>query len=374
MEKITQSTVFNEKWNIDQDGFLRCRTTVLKSGVFNYMPSELANVPDKLKTKAELSVYIPQDEVNNNQALKTLEGKPITIGHDWKSVENYDAVGVVSGKPEYKDGFVYSDILVNDKDAINYITNRSLVEQSAGYTTDIDWVSGIAPNGKKYDGIQKNLNFNHVALLTKGKARCGEEVRILNKKNKVVNVNYKEVKIGNSTIRVLNEDVNKLNDEYSTLENKCSDGKSAVSDLEKVINEKATLKSEIDKLKGMNEELNTQLSEAKNPQIIQNAAVKIAKEREQVQKVLNSFSLELKNINDLAGVELIKSAVNAVRVKNGKEKLNNNVSDEYIKGAFSVISESALLNQKPNGSQVITNMQPKAHDNKSKIEKMYGSK
>ena len=180
-------------WRIDNDGMLRCTTNVLKSCVMDYGKQELNNnVPNHLKNRDVLRLYVPPDELEKETAISSLEGKPVSVDHIWQKSGDVVSVGNVAGTPYYdsSSGTLKADILITDKKAQERITKyglkNKLIEQSAAYTNKIDWTSGISPDGTAYDGVQRDLNYNHIALLEKGKGRAGEDVRILNQGEKTM--------------------------------------------------------------------------------------------------------------------------------------------------------------------------------------------
>jgi hypothetical protein len=49
-------------------------------------------------------------------------------------------------------------------------------DTSAGYTCEVDPTPGVSPEGEPYDGIQRRIRFNHVALGPRGWGRSGTDV------------------------------------------------------------------------------------------------------------------------------------------------------------------------------------------------------
>jgi hypothetical protein len=66
---------------------------------------------------------------------------------------------------------------IQDKDVVEKVEKKDLVELSCGYTCDVDHTPGTY-NGEKYDAIQKNIRYNHVALGAKDFGRAGSEVKL----------------------------------------------------------------------------------------------------------------------------------------------------------------------------------------------------
>ena len=68
-----------------------------------------------------------------------------------------------------------ADIKIYDKDAIEAITGRNIVELSPGYTAKYAAESGEYA-GEQYDFMQQDIKYNHLAIVENG--RSGKEVKI----------------------------------------------------------------------------------------------------------------------------------------------------------------------------------------------------
>lgn len=134
----------------------------------------------------EVREYRPPEEVFSDASLASLGGIPVTIGHpgavnaaNWRDV----AVGHVSDAPPARrpDGaleWLESQVVVSDAKALDRVAQGDLVEVSMGYSADVVDQAGVAPDGTRYDRIQKNIRFNHLALLQDGRARAGRGARL----------------------------------------------------------------------------------------------------------------------------------------------------------------------------------------------------
>ena len=150
------------------------------------IPASIARVgiQEYLKDGKVVREYRPPEEVFSEETLRSLTDAPVTIGHivrsvdpsNWKTV----SVGHVSGNAlKSEDGnWTHADLTVNQRDALNKIDKEDLIEVSAGYDLDIDETPGVTPTGEQYDRIQRNIRYNHVALLEAGKARAGSGARL----------------------------------------------------------------------------------------------------------------------------------------------------------------------------------------------------
>jgi hypothetical protein len=125
----------------------------------------------------------PATEVFRDDSLASLADCAVTIGHPASgsvtpSTFKDDAVGYVpqAGK---KDGrFVAARLVVQDAGAIGRIDGEDLAELSCGYSCNLEMTSGTTPDGDRYDAIQRDISYNHVALLPRGGGRAGREVAL----------------------------------------------------------------------------------------------------------------------------------------------------------------------------------------------------
>ena len=157
------------KPQVTPQGFLRADAYVTRAGIFNY------RMPDGT-IRRELR---PPEEVFKADSLSSLKEIPLTNDHPPEMVRADNAktysVGFTSEKTERDDSFVKAGITITDADAIKAIQESKKVELSCGYTCDLDEESG-SYQGERYDAVQRNIVYNHVALVEKG--RAGSEVRV----------------------------------------------------------------------------------------------------------------------------------------------------------------------------------------------------
>lgn len=111
--------------------------------------------------------YRPPEEAFNADSLASLLGKPITVGH--KAMVNagnaaqVQPIGTVltGGRQDGND--IVADVVIYD-------LPTSARELSCGYQLDLDETPGTTPDGKHYDAIQRNIRYNHVAVVPRGRA------------------------------------------------------------------------------------------------------------------------------------------------------------------------------------------------------------
>tara|TARA_B100001059_G_scaffold236685_1_gene289053 strand:- start:7903 stop:9147 length:1245 start_codon:yes stop_codon:yes gene_type:complete len=125
--------------------------------------------------------YRPEEEVSNPDSLASFGMKAVTLNHpkvllDAKTTKLHQ-VGHAGSHVRFSDGFVEVSLIVTDQDAIDAIQRGDAQEVSAGYRVDYDNMPGVTPDGQSYDGVQRNIRVNHIAIVPKG--RAGSQVRLL---------------------------------------------------------------------------------------------------------------------------------------------------------------------------------------------------
>lgn len=146
------------KADVSTEGWIRDKPVITRAGIFSYH--------SKGKTIRE---YRPQDEVFKEDSLATLRGVPITDGHKGMLNATVDLDGVIVGSvmsPGEKadEDDVVADIVIHNVKRIG--ARREL---SLGYVCNIDETPGEF-KGQRYDCIQRNIRYNHLAVVHKGRA------------------------------------------------------------------------------------------------------------------------------------------------------------------------------------------------------------
>jgi len=158
-------------YQITEEGYLKVRARIARTGIQSYTD---ASGGIRLE-------YRPEEEVASSEALDSFREKCLTKEHppvllDASNTKDY-AVGFTSADVSYSDGFVESTLTVTDKETIEEIMRGNVREVSCGYKVDYVDQPGTTPDGQHYDGIQKNIRGNHVAIVKR--ARGGANVRLM---------------------------------------------------------------------------------------------------------------------------------------------------------------------------------------------------
>jgi len=153
------------------EGFLVARAPVTSIGVFTYRN------PDGSERR---ELRLPE-EVFNEDSLATLRMKPLTLLHPDEAVtpENIGElqVGTVGSDVSSDSYRVYVSLSATRPDGIEAVENGTARSLSCGYVCDIEWTSGTWM-GMKYDCIQRNIRYNHVALVPVPRAGDGNSIRM----------------------------------------------------------------------------------------------------------------------------------------------------------------------------------------------------
>lgn len=162
------------------EGYIVARNSrIARTGVQNYYAYELGLDKelgfDPMKV---IRLNRSPEEVFAPDSLRSFEGSPLTIDHPaggvtadtWKKLANGDAKDIAP------DGdYINSTINIRSKDAVAaYKAGKK--QLSNGYTFSLDMTPGTNHKGEAFDGSQKNIRGNHVAMVDS--ARCGSACRI----------------------------------------------------------------------------------------------------------------------------------------------------------------------------------------------------
>lgn len=154
-----------------KNGWLKADANLTRCGVFTYQ-------------KADGTLYRelrPPEEVFRSDSLDTLRQVPLTLGHPKEgdglltaeNAKKYTVGNVGYGYPE-DDVYIAGPVIVTDKAAVDAVESGTQ-ELSPGYTADMEETPGEW-YGMPYDAIQRNIEYNHVAIVERG--RAGSAVRI----------------------------------------------------------------------------------------------------------------------------------------------------------------------------------------------------
>lgn len=185
-DNIDRSEWMTTKFSRTAEGFLKGRAIVTCAGVFTYQRAD-GSIQRELR--------LPE-EVFDPETLESLKLKPVTLNHPMELVTSQNAdelqVGSLGDNPsrtvqetnwngghnnwtELTDGLNCAiDMIITKEEAINEVINGKQ-GLSMGYTCDLEESSGTWC-GVDYDCIQRNIRYNHCAIVDVG--RAGDNAKI----------------------------------------------------------------------------------------------------------------------------------------------------------------------------------------------------
>jgi hypothetical protein len=144
------------------EGFIEDSPIIGRVGILKY-------------TNADGSVrneFRPPEEAFKPESLATIRGKPVTVGHPGlvsaKNVTKVKPIGTVLTEGKQDGDNIRADVVIYNLDT----KGREL---SCGYNVDLDETPGIY-NGMPYDAVQRNIRYNHLAVVPRG--RAGDMARL----------------------------------------------------------------------------------------------------------------------------------------------------------------------------------------------------
>lgn len=161
-----------DAWERTPQGGILAKGNLTRTGVLVYRN------PDG-STRRELR---HPDEVFSADSLRSLRGAPVTLRHPATPVtaETWGtlAIGHVGEDVRADERFVLADsIRIQRADAAAQVMAGALKEFSCGYHCQIDPTPGEY-QGERYDAVQRDIRYNHVALGPSGWGRAGADVAI----------------------------------------------------------------------------------------------------------------------------------------------------------------------------------------------------
>lgn len=182
-DNIDNSQWMTTPFEATVEGFLKGRAIVTSIGVFTYKRKD-GTVQRELR--------LPE-EVFSERTLGSMKLKPVTLNHPTELVTSGNAdklqVGSLGDNPswtkewhdrsweEVTDGINCAiDMIITHKDAVDAVLNGKQA-LSMGYTCDLEAAQpGATWCGIEYDFIQRNIRYNHCAIVDS--ARAGDNAKI----------------------------------------------------------------------------------------------------------------------------------------------------------------------------------------------------
>lgn len=183
-----------------KEGYIKGMAIVTRTGIFKYIDNQ-GNIRLELRHP---------DDVLEAESLESLKQIPITVDHPTVLVDSTNAKNLsvgLTGETVKVDGEnIETTVTITSHDGITAVENGK-EELSLGYTLDLEEEQGIY-NGQPYTHRQKNIRYNHLAIVERGRAganarlnfdsfECGMIVdeNITHKREKMVKINIDNVDV-----------------------------------------------------------------------------------------------------------------------------------------------------------------------------------
>lgn len=338
-----------EKYETTPEGYLRVWASIARTGI-------------QLYTDADGSVrkeFRPESEVASPESLASFAGKAITMEHppvllDSENTKNH-SVGFTGTEVVYDDGFVRAVMTITDQEVIDKVMRGDVREVSAGYRVSYDPTPGVTDNGEHYDGIQKEISGNHVAIVRRG--RAGPQVKLhLDRQDGVdpslfpitetqimtakVVFDGAEFEVSESVALAITKEredakmsYEDMKKKYDALVKEAEDMKAKMADMEGGMKEKEdSLEGRADALTEQVDSLKAELEEAKRVDVDGLVAARVA--------LVEKARIALDADYEFAGKSDREVMVDAIKADRADSIELDERSDDYVQALFDSISES----------------------------------
>jgi hypothetical protein len=177
---VTDKIMIDSARHIDGNGYMRVdKSNITKEQIAPYLGDSIPEWEELgLDPKKVYQIYRPAEEIT--KAVDSFNGLPLMMEH-WDmdadsigDVKEY-VVGSLGTDASFESPYLTNSLTIIDSKAIKAIEDGTSKELSAGYTCTIDMTGGLF-DGVAYDGVMRNIQGNHVALVHEG--RAGHDVKV----------------------------------------------------------------------------------------------------------------------------------------------------------------------------------------------------
>lgn len=162
----------------DADGRLHVKDSNLtKANVCPYFGREIPGY-EKLGLDPDRKYMLLRDPDELKKAVDTANGLPLLDKHQPTSADDHPkerTVGATGTRARWESPYIKNDLSVWPEYATQAVEDGSQRELSAGYAYTPDMTPGTY-QGVPYDGVMRDIKFNHIALVVEG--RAGKDVSV----------------------------------------------------------------------------------------------------------------------------------------------------------------------------------------------------
>lgn len=167
---------------LDSNGWYEIPANPLsRVGVFPYSGRQVGDTenPDKI-----YQILRPAEELGSQECIDSFKLVPWIDEHELLGAaergltppEKKGIHGVIGENVFFKDGFLRGNVKMFSEKLSGKIESGDKKELSCGYRCNYDMTPGVF-EGQRYDGVQRNIRGNHLALVKEG--RMGPAVAVL---------------------------------------------------------------------------------------------------------------------------------------------------------------------------------------------------
>ena len=184
---------------VTDEGYIKANAVVTRTGIFLYQNPD-GTIRKELRHP---------DDVWQDASIESIKLIPITNNHPIEkliSAENSKRLKIgYTGETVIRDDpHVLANIVITDQEGVDAVIKFGRKELSLGYTVDLEETPGEY-EGEKYDARQKNIRYNHLAIVDK--ARAGSEARIALDSQDAIEIYIEVVEMSKRKMKIDNEEV-----------------------------------------------------------------------------------------------------------------------------------------------------------------------
>lgn len=306
------------------EGYIKGTAIVTRTGIFKYVDNQ-GNI--------RLELRHPED-VLEEDSLESLKQIPITVEHPTVLVDssNVKQLGVgLTGETVKIDGEnIKTTVTITAIEGVEAI-NSGKEELSLGYTLDLEEEEGIY-NGQPYTHRQKNIRYNHLAIVERGRAGANARLNFDSFEcGMIVDENITHERENMIKINIDNVDV-----EVSEAVKKAYDSLNARLDAE--TKSKSDIQKEVDSLRARLDEKEEELKKANE---MNNDSAISEKAKARVELIAKAGKVvNIDGLYDLSDREIKLSVI-----KSRYDSLDlTDKSDDYVSARFDAICEALTNN------------------------------
>lgn len=153
------------------------RVPITKAGVNPYYGHEIPK-GGELGLDPQRVYRLLRDPAEIEKGAATSHNVPLLAKHVPHNADQHDgdnAVGTVGSEAEFDHPYLYNSLAVWSRGGRDLVDGGSQKELSSAYGYDADMTPGTY-EGEPYDGVMRNMRWNHVCLVKKG--RAGSDVAL----------------------------------------------------------------------------------------------------------------------------------------------------------------------------------------------------